>query len=275
MAVSVLILTLNEEANLPSCLAALDWCDDIIVLDSFSRDQTLSIAQDKNARVFQREFDNFAAQRNWALETVNFSYDWVLHLDADEIVSEELHREIELAVHAQDFDAFKIPSKMIFQGRWLRYAGMYPSYQVRLTRRAGFRFKQVGHGQKEDHDSSSIGTLESPYLHYSFSKGIDDWFARHNRYSSEEALELLAQRQGAVSFRPGNLFTRDSYQRRQALKKIIVRLPFRPLIRFFYMYIYRRGFLDGTAGFHYCCLLVIYEYMISLKLAEARASQGQ
>lgn len=272
--VSVLILTLNEEVNLEACVAALAGCDDVVVLDSFSSDGTAALAERLGARVYQRRFDNFAGQRNYALEHIPFQYDWVLHLDADEIVTPALRAEIQRVIAEGRFDAFRIPSKMMFFGRWLRYSGLYPSYQVRLGHRERLRFRQVGHGQREDLPPERVGTLEAAYLHYSFAKGLSDWVDKHNRYASDEARETvraLADRRG-VDW--GGLLAPDAMRRRRALKGLSVRLPFRPSLRFLYMYVVRLGFLDGHAGLTYCRLLAFYEYLIVLKTRELRTGQA-
>ena len=163
---------------------------------------------------------------------------------------------------------------MIMLGKWLRYSGMYPAYQVRLGRTDVLRFKQVGHGQREDMDASRVGTLKNPYLHYSFSRGFEDWFRKHNRYSTQEAVEgLMILRKKSIDW--GDLFSIGApTRRRRAIKDISVRLPFRPLLRFFYLYILRRGFLDGKVGLTYCLLISIYEYMIVLKMKELRLSSN-
>jgi glycosyltransferase involved in cell wall biosynthesis len=274
VSISILLLTLNEEANLPACLAAVDWCDDVVVLDSFSTDATVSVAERLGARVYQRKFDHFAGQRNHALDQISFKHDWVLHLDADEIVTPALHAEMLRVTGEGHFDAFRIPSKTMFFGRWLRHSGMYPTYQVRLGHRERLRFKQVGHGQREDLPAERIGTLIEPYLHYSFSKGLTEWFEKHNRYAADEARETaqaLAEGHGIDWL---GLLAGEGTRRRRALKGLSFRLPFRPTLRFFYMYVLRRGFLDGRAGFTYCRLLTVYEYLIVLKLYELRIGQG-
>ncbi len=274
MSISILILTLNEEKNLPACLEAIAWCDDIVVLDSFSTDGTVDIAEKSGAHVCQRQFDDFAGQRNYALENLEFKYEWVFHLDADEIITDELKSEMEMEIENTEVDAFRVPSKMIMLGKWLRYSGMYPAYQVRLGRTDVLRFKQVGHGQREDMDASRVGTLKNPYLHYSFSRGFEDWFAKHNRYSTREALEGLNVI-GKNSIDWGGLLSIGlPTRRRRALKEFSVRLPFRPFLRFFYLYILRRGFLDGKVGLTYCLLISIYEYMIVLKMKELRLSSN-
>lgn len=273
MSVSALVLTLNEEVNLPACVAAIGWCDDIVVLDSFSEDNTVEVARNLGARVFQRRFDNFSGQRNHALDTIEFRHEWILHIDADEIVTPALRDEIFREITDGAFDAYRIPSKMMFFGRWLRYSGLYPSYQVRLGRRGQFRFKQVGHGQREDISADRIGTLREPYLHYSFSKGLGDWFEKHNRYSTDEAREAVREFNAAKGVDWGGLVSSDPTRRRRATKQVSIRLPFRPALRFLYMYLLRRGFLDGGPGLIYCRLLAIYEYMIVLKIREIRSSQ--
>ncbi len=269
VAISVLLLTLNEEANLPRCFEALAWCDDVVVLDSISRDGTREIGAAAGARVLERAFDDFASQRNFALDTVEFRHEWILHLDADEVVTPELIDAITDAAAGSRYDAYRIPSKLMFQGRWLRRAGMYPAYQVRLTRQGAFRFRQVGHGQKEGIDAGRIGTIDVPYLHYAFSRGLHEWFEKHNRYSTDEARDTVAHENSpTVSWR--DYRTGDRYRRRQALRSMSRNLPFRSFFRFVYMYILRGGVLEGRAGLTYCLLLAIYEFMIDVKVREMR-----
>ena len=268
--ISTLLLAKDEEANLPRCLEALRWCDDVVLVDDYSSDATATIATDFGARVAQRHFDSFASQRNWALAELGFEHGWVLHLDADEVCTPDLVAEMVSAISSDRFLAYRIPSKMMFEGHWLRHAATYPAYQVRLGRNPGLRFVQVGHGQREDLDQSVVGTLESAYLHYSFAKGLDDWFSKHNRYAAHEA-------QAAVEYCQRNELTvatilalGRSAERRRALRELSYRLPFRPLLRFFYMYILRLGLLDGRRGLVYCRLLAMYEYLITLKMRELR-----
>lgn len=274
MGISVLLLTLNEADNLPACLAALAWSDDVVVLDSFSQDDTVAVAERLGARVYQRRFDHFAGQRNHALDHIAFKNDWILHLDADEIVTPALHVEMLQVIGEGRFDAFRIPSKTMFFGRWLRYSGMYPAYQVRLGHRDRLRFKQVGHGQREDLPPERVGTLTEPYLHYSFSKGLTEWFDKHNRYASDEARETAKALADGSGLDWQGYLSSDRTRRRRALKALSYRLLLRPTLRFFYMYVLRRGFLDGRAGFIYCRLLAIYEYLIVLKTRELHSGQG-
>ena len=197
-----------------------------------------------------------------------FKHEWVLHLDADEVLCPDLTAEMLESIQSDCCDAYRIPSKMMLSGTWLRHSGLYPSYQVRLGRRGAFRFKMVGHGQHEDIDQSRIGTLKNPYFHYSFSHGWTAWFEKHIRYSRQQAREDAKLIQARECDWMGLVTLTDSVRRRRALKQLSARLPARALLRFLYMYILRRGFLDGRSGFTYCVLLSIYEYMISLQLRD-------
>ena len=269
--ISVLILTHNEELNLPRCLESVNWADDVLVVDSFSTDRTVEIAQAAGARVLQHPFKNFAEQRNLGLAQGNLKHEWVLHLDADEVVTEALQAEIiKTASHGSAAkDAYRVASKMMFEGRWLKRAGMYPSYQVRLGRKDKLTFVQVGHGQRETLMPEKLGTLVEPLVHYSFGKGLHDWVQKHNRYSTDEALLLLAANREPLDWR-GIFSTSDPTRRRRSLKRLFLRLPGRPWLRFIYMYFIRRGFLDGMAGYHYCRLLAFYELLILLKEKELK-----
>ncbi|MGA7616159.1 MAG: glycosyltransferase family 2 protein [Thermoanaerobaculia bacterium] len=267
MKVSVLILTLNEEQNIGRCLDALSWSDDVVVVDSFSSDRTVEIATRLGARVVQREFIDFANQRNFGLRECGLRHDWVLHLDADEVVMPQLRDEIAALGNDPAIDGYRIAGRMMMGEKWLKHSGMFPVHQVRLTRRDGFRFEQVGHGQREG-EGQRLATLRNNYLHYFFSKGLSDWFERHNRYSTDEARHATVVGWPRLS----QLVARDAPLRRRALKALGFHLPFRPFLRFAYMYVLRRGFLDGRAGYEYSRLMSIYEAMIDMKVRELRRS---
>jgi glycosyltransferase involved in cell wall biosynthesis len=268
--ISVLILTLNEDVNLAACLASVTWSDDIVVLDSFSTDRTLEIARAAGARVYQRHFDNERNQRTFGLREITFRHPWVYMPDADEVTPPELRDEMLslTAVPDRSEVAFRVRFKTVFMGCWLRYSSLYPTWVVRLIRPEKIRFERdinlrcAVEGRE--------GFLENHFLHYSFNKGLAAWYEKHNKYSSFEAMESVRSlRGGEVEWR--DLFAlRDDVRRRRALKEMSFRLPCRPTLRFLYMYLIRRGFLDGWPGLVYCRLLSTYEYMIVLKMAEIR-----
>jgi len=272
MGISVLILTRDEEASLQRCLQSVGWCDDVVVLDSYSTDRTAEVAGGSPARLFRRRFDDFAGQRNYAIDHIPFKHDWVFHLDADERFTAELLQECRQVIAEDRHSAFLVPSKMMLWGRWLRFAATYPVYQMRLMKLGEVRFVPHGHGQREGVAARGVGVLSNPYLHHSFSKGFTEWFQRHNRYSSLEAAQcLLELRTGDARW--ADLLSRAPVTRRRALKRLSSRLPFRPWAKFLYMYFVRLGFLDGYAGLTYCSLQAVYEYMISAKLRELQRGQ--
>jgi|SRR5580704_1846548 glycosyltransferase involved in cell wall biosynthesis len=265
---SVLILTLNEEHNLPACLASVAGCDDIVVLDSGSTDRTVGIAREAGARVFVHHFENFAQQRNYAHAAINFRHPWVFHLDADEHMTPELFAECTAVSDTAPFDGCWIAPKMLFFGRWLPHCTDYPAWQARFVKARGFEFIQVGHGQREALPMR-MGRLQRSYHHEMMSGGEGAWLDKHRRYAREEA---AAHATGAKPGWPA-LFSSGALARRRALKYFSCALPCRPALRFIYQYGLRGGFLDGRAGFHYCRLLARYEGFISAELRALRAAK--
>ena len=271
--VSTLILTHDEEKNLPRCLAALAWCDDVLVLDSGSTDRTREIAEEAGARVLIRPFDSFAGQRNFGLEHGGFRHDWVLHLDADEVVTPEFRAALDRLDPADGIDAFLVSSRMMLFGRWLKHAGQYPTFQARLGHRDRLRFRQVGHGQREDTPAERTRIFAEPYLHFSFSHGMRRWLEKHVRYAQDEA-RLLRAPGGAPGALPGG---GGKIGRRRALKEASARLPLwlRPFARFAFVYLVRQGFRDGAAGLAYATMMATYEGMIAVFGYEARYAPGE
>ena len=268
MTVSVLILTLNEEINLAACLASVDWCDDVVVLDSFSTDGTVAIAAAHGARVVRRAFDNWSAHQNWAVQHIEFRHPWVLYLDAGERCTRELSDEVRaVAAPAAPQAAFRLRRKDFFMGRWLKRAQLYPSWIVRLFRPDRIRYERLVNPVAVV--DGETGVIEAHLHHFPFSHGVGHWIARHNRYSDMEAIEEARVR-SAGSFHWSGLWATDPNSRRRALKDLFFRLPARPAIKFVYYYFIRRGFLDGRAGLTYATLQAIYEYMISCKYVELR-----
>lgn len=275
MAYSTVILTYNEQSNLPRCLNSLAGCDDIVVLDSGSTDRTQEIARARGARVVERKFDDFASQRNFAHETVEFKHSWILHLDADECMTPELHKEIIRVCHQDTKSAYLIANKLIFMDRWIRHATTYPAYQGRLLRHGQSSFKWAGHAMVLDRSDRGTGTLREPYIHYNFSKGISDWLARHNRYSTSEA-ERIVTETTTLGDAWRDLRRGDTPEKKkQAFKRCADFLPFRPLVRFMYLYVWKWGMLDGRPGFEYSVLMAIYDYLIKLKVGELRQRRGR
>jgi len=271
MSLSILIFTLNEEVNLPACLASVKWSDDIVVLDSYSNDQTTIIAESFGARVVRRKFDNWAAHQNWAMEHIPFKHDWVFYLDADERMTGELREEITAIARTSQSQtvAYYCGRRNYFMGRWIKHA-MPPGMIMRLFRPKHVRFERLvnptpvidgGHGYLKNH-----------LLHYNFSKGLTEWFGKHNQYSQFEATEgmKLFRRTSGMD---AAVFCKDPARRRQAFKNLSFYFPARPFLKFLYLYFVKRGFLDGGPGLTYCALQSIYEYMIVVKMKELERKQ--
>lgn len=273
MKVSVLVLTYNEERNISACLQALEGIEDIVLVDSGSTDRTVALAEQHGARILTRRFDNFANQRNFGLSEGKMRHEWVLHLDADEVVTPEFLATLSELKPECGIEGYRVPSKTILKGQWLRYSGMYPTYQVRLGHRDRMRFKQVGHGQREDLGADAVGTFPVPYLHYNFSHGLTQWLQKHAAYAQQEAVQLLEDRKSKADIT--KLFLGDGTEKRRALKRAINRLPvvLRPPLRFIHAYVIRRGFLEGRAGLQYSLMLSCYEAMVVSQVLDQKGTK--
>ena len=266
--VSVMIFTLNEELNLPGCLQSLAWCDDVIVIDSFSSDNTREISLAAGARIFQHTFTGFGDQRTWALEAAGPVHPWVLILDADERVPVELSEELGriLPLVPDQVGAFRLKRRFHMWGRWLRYSSLYPTWVVRLVRHGRVRYVNRGHAETQEVEGE-IWNLENDLIDENL-KGMDEWFERHNRYARKDA-EYELQQEAEPASLPG-LFAGDPMQRRKSLKRLASKVPGRPLVYFLYGYIWRRGFLDGRDGLIFCMMRALYQGMVVARKHDLR-----
>lgn len=269
---SVVILTLNEERNLPGCLAALRGCDDIVVLDSGSTDRTVELARAAGARVITHPFRDFASQRNHAHAAAAFRHDWVFHLDADEVLTPELITQCRASAVRSDpaIDGYYAAPRMMFAGRWLRHCTDYPAWQARFVHWRRFHFIEVGHGQREA-PGMRMGHLAGDYLHDITVTDLAEWERKHRRYARAEAQAYLEQSRAAGSALTA-LLRGPTLARRRAVKLLSHRLPLRPLLRFLYQYGLRRGFLDGPSAYRYCRLLARYEGFVDEAIRAARTT---
>ncbi len=263
--ISIVILTKNEEKDLPQCLASVMWSNDIHVLDSGSTDKTVEVAIENHAKVSQHPFQSFGHQRNYALDHLHILNDWILFLDADEVVTDTFRQAMEEAIGkaSEDVAGFYCCWKMMLEGQWLKHCDNFPKWQFRLMKKGKARFKDFGHGQKEDQIQGKILYLKEPYLHYGFSKGWYQWIERHNKYSTQEASARLQMRPPIK-----NIWSSHGSVRNVALKSWLSLVPGWPLIRFFHAYLLKLGFLEGKPGFIYCVNMAYYEFLIQIKIRE-------
>ncbi len=283
--VSVLIPAKNEEQNLPACLESLQRADEIFVVDSQSTDNSIEIAERYGAKVEQFHFNgSWPKKKNWGLENLPFKNEWVLIVDCDERITDASWDEIAEKIEKDEFDGYYINRRVFFLGKWVKHGGKYPDWNLRLFKHAKGRYEdlQTGEiqntGDNEVHEhvvmQSKVGHLKEDMMHEDY-RDMFHWLARHNRYSNWEAKVYLNTLQGKGSDGTigANLFG-DSVQRKRFLKKIWVRLPFKPLLRFILTYFLRLGFLDGKAGYTYARLLSQYEFQIGVKLFELKQMGG-
>ena len=271
--ISVLILTRNEERDLPAALASVSWSDDIHIFDSHSTDNTIAIARAAGAHTHQRTFDDYATHRNTALTTIPFKHPWVFLLDADERPTPALSAEMQqLAISAPaEISGFRLRRRDFLFGTWLKHAQISPFY-IRLVRPERARYTRAINEVIEV--EGPIANLTHPLDHYPFSKGISHWIAKHNQYSTMEA-ELIHHQQGLQNPSLASALTsRDFHERRLHQKALFYRLPGRPLIKFLYMMFVRRAILDGSAGLTYSTLQSFYEYLIVLKTKDLKRNQA-
>ncbi|GAB4374974.1 MAG: glycosyltransferase family 2 protein [Elainellaceae cyanobacterium] len=283
--VSVLIPAKNEEANLPACLASVARADQIFVVDSQSSDRSVAIAEQAGAEVVQFHFNGrWPKKKNWSLENLPFRNEWVLIVDCDERITPELWDEIAEVIQNPACDGYYLNRRVYFLGQWIRHGGKYPDWNLRLFRHAKGRYENLNTeeirntGDNEVHEhvllSGPVGYLKNDMLHIDF-RDMFHWLERHNRYSNWEArvyYNLLTGMEDTGTI-GANLFG-DAVQRKRFLKKIWVRLPLKPLLRFVLFYFIRLGFLDGQAGYTYARLLSQYEYQIGVKLYELQQFNG-
>jgi glycosyltransferase involved in cell wall biosynthesis len=275
--VTVVILTFNEERNLPSCLASVaEWAADVVVVDSGSTDQTLAIAAAHGARVVTHAFDTHAHQWAWTFAEVRLTTDWVLALDADQAVTPELRQAISAAVGeaGSTIAGYFINRRQVFRGRWIRHGGYYPKYLLKLWRRSAVR---IDVGDLVDHHFGVAGTtarLTGDLIEDNRNEAaIFDWIAKHNRYARLQATEELAR---LADGRARGDWRGNPDERTLRRKALWARMPgyVRPLGYFLYRYVLRLGFLDGKQGFVFHFLQAWwYRLLVDINLDELRKAR--
>jgi len=276
--VSVIVPIKNEAANLPRCLASVKWADEILVVDSASTDGSIAIALQHGAKVVQFEFNGtWPKKKNWALENLQFRNEWVFVLDADEVLPPEAETEFAQAIaDGGDIAGYWINRRFMFMGRWLRHA-YYPNWNLRLFRHALGRYEKLtdaptNSGDNEVHEhvllNGGAAKLKVEIDHYAF-PSIDIFVEKHNRYSNWEARvaadTLLDSSSKKISSR--------TVDQRRKLKTLSQHLPFRPLLRFLYVYLWQKGFLDGAEGYYFARLHGFYEFLSVAKTRELLKQQ--
>ena len=273
--VSVIILTYNEEKNIEACLKSVHgWVEEIFVVDSYSNDHTLEITRAYTDQIFQHPFENQARQLNWALENLPINTEWVMRLDADEMVSSELRDELieKLSGIGEEVSGLYVNRRVHFMGRWIKHGGYYPIRLLRIWRR---RRAYCEDRWMDEHMKVKMGNvlvLDNDIVDEN-KKGLHWWIGKHNSYATREAIEILNLKYGFLKYDsvPGKLFGSQEQRKRWFKEKIYANLPLflRPLLYFVYRYFMRLGFLDGKEGLIWHCLQGFwYRFLVDAKIYE-------
>lgn len=277
--ITVIIPTKDEEANLPYALrSVMGWADAVHVVDSGSSDSTRRIAEEAGAIVADRPWLGHAAQKNWALDNLPITTDWILLLDADESIEPDLQAELR-AIAARPVDevfesGFYLNRYFIFLGKRIRHCGYYPSWNMRFIKRGRARYEQ-----RDVHEHMLVDGPEGyckGHMEHNDRRGLEVYMAKHNRYAVLEAREMHRHMQGDQG--PGldaRLFGNQLQRHRWIKHTLYPRLPAKWLCRFLYMYVLRLGFLDGITGLRFCLFISAYELLINLNLVELRVREKE
>ena len=277
--VSIIVPVRQEAANLPRCLDCVQWADEIFVVDSQSTDETAQIAEARGAQVVQFDFNGtWPKKKNWALANLPFRNEWVFILDADEVLPPEAEQEFAQAIaNAGQIAGYWINRRFMFMGKWLQHS-YYPNWNLRLFRHSLGRYEKLTDadtrsGDNEVHEHVIVqgptGRLRVEMDHYAF-PSVEVFVEKHNRYSNWEA-RVSADRQlsgSAAQISSGHV------EQRRKLKQLSQRLPFRPLLRFLYIYVWQKGFLDGREGYYFARLHAVYEFLSVAKTYELTRSNS-
>jgi glycosyltransferase involved in cell wall biosynthesis len=275
---TVLLPVLNEELNLPTALKSVAWADEVIVIDSGSTDGTANAARAAGADLVQFDYLGRGPKKKaWALNQLAVRNEWILLLDADERVTDDLRAEIEAAVEGARADGYYIDRELRFMGRSMR--SFRPNWNLRLFKKELAQIEDLGlhelpqTGDNEIHEhvllAGRTSYLRAPLLHDDY-RGLTAWLDRHNKYATWEAHLYRKLHAEPIGVSPVGFLRIGAFERKRVLRRIWVRLPFRPVLRFLVWYVLRRGFLDGRAGFRFCVLMSYYEFIIGAKLRELR-----
>ncbi len=279
--VSILIPIKNEAGNLPRCLRSVAWADEIFVVDSQSSDGSQQIAEQHGATVVQFQFNGvWPKKKNWSLDNLPFRNEWVFILDADEVLPPETEDEFRriIADPANPIGFYWINRRFMFMGKWLKHA-YYPNWNLRLFKHKIGRYEKLTDmdtrsGDNEVHEhviaQGEAGYLKSEMDHYAF-PAVDVFVEKHNRYSNWEARvaldRFLANSGGRIQMGDVSL--------KRNLKEFSHRLPCRDVLRFLYVYIWQRGFLDGAEGYYFARLHGFYEFLSVAKTYELKKANAQ
>ncbi len=279
--IDVLIPTLNEKMHIEEAVRNARTVGNVYVLDSFSTDGTQELARRAGAHVVEHAFVDYAKQKNWGLDNLPFTGRWIFILDADERITPQLRAELfRIAREDGPVNGYYVNRVVIYMGHAVRRGGLYPSWNLRFFRRGKARYEDRAvheHMLCEGEAAYIPRPLEMLHIRR---ESLFEWIRKHIRYADLESTEWIRLRKGERPGAEASRLFRDLLRYRWYLRREVwPRTPFRPLLRFLYMYVVRLGVLDGRAGLRLAALNACYEYMIGLlyreKLANLRAAQAK
>lgn len=272
--IAILIITLNEEVNLPYALASCNFAKQVFVLDSGSTDSTQAIAESFGVHFINHQWEGYARQKNWGLKNLPITSNWIFILDADEIITPQLRDEL-LAITTDTTSTgnagFYVNRYFVWERKKIRHCGYYPSWNLRFFRR-GLAFYEERDVHEHMIVDGPVGYLQGE-MHHEDRRGRDFLWQKHLNYAELETREMLkiVAGQSTGGLKP-SLFGNALERRRAVKERIWPYLPGRWALRFFYMYFLKCGFLDGAAGLDMCLFMTRYEYEISRKFRTLRGN---
>lgn len=267
--ITVIIPTYNVEDLIAQAIESVLWVDEVFVVDSFSTDKTVEIAKSYGARVVQHEYVYSAKQKNWAIPQAK--NEWILLLDSDEVVTDELRTTIEELLDSDDienYDGFGIARKHFFLGKFLRWGGRYPLYNIRLFRRS-CRYEDRNVHAHIILAKEKMKKIKGDILHYS-DRSLDQFFEKFNRYSTWHANYMLRIYENGMTKINWVTFFTNPFYAKAMIKDLWTFIPFTPFVRFMYMYVVRFGFMDGRYGFMIAFFYAFQDYVAKTKYLEMR-----
>lgn len=276
--VSVIVPTKNEEQNIKDCLESLYWADEIIVVDSFSEDRTEDFAKKMGAEVIQFDYDGgWPKKKNWTIKNYDFNNEWILIIDADERVPEELKSEIGSAIKDDSIKGYYVRWKFVFLDKWMKHAWSH-GWMLRLFKKGYGQYEDLGmRGEggwdNEVHENIIVegktAKLDN-YLLHDTNESLSFWIKKQNEFSDWNSKRRYKEEHKSMEAKFKNIFSNDPLKRRRILKWIFLKLPFKPILIFIYLYFFKMGFLDGKEGLYFCALRASHELNINAKVFELK-----